>query len=90
MPRYLSERRRPTNDLSTVESQRNDLTAEEFPEGPYGASIDSPSLGKSEPWRADQHAQVAFDYENKELHEGMSRGYPGDDPLPDDSAGTTD
>ncbi|MBB6669688.1 hypothetical protein [Cohnella nanjingensis] len=90
MPRFLSERRQPVGDLSTVESQRNDLAPEEFPEGPYGADIDSPSLGKVTPWRADQHFQSSFDYENKELHEGMSRGYPGDDPLPDGSAGTTD
>lgn len=34
-------------DVSTVQSQRNDLTAEEFPEGPYGASIESESLGKA-------------------------------------------
>src|SRR5690606_2463635 len=34
---FLDERRSDFTDLETVESQRNDLTAEEFPEGPYGA-----------------------------------------------------
>lgn len=45
-------------DVSTVQSQRNDLTAEEFPEGPYGASIESESLGKSAPWRKGSMARA--------------------------------
>jgi hypothetical protein len=68
----------PYTDLATVESQRNDLTAEEFPDGPYGAPLLTESLGKSSPWRADQRPPNRFDYENRTLHKGMERGYDGD------------
>jgi hypothetical protein len=77
--RFDRERRRPYQDLSTVESQRNDLTAEEFPEGPYGSSLLSESLGKSSPWRIDQRSPNSYSFENKELHGGMDREYPGED-----------
>ncbi|MCZ8519362.1 MULTISPECIES: hypothetical protein [Paenibacillus] len=72
-------------DLATVESQRNDLTAEEFPEGPYGSDLLSETLGKSTPWRDDQRSQNRFTYENRELHAGMSREYPGAHPTHDSS-----
>ncbi len=74
-----SDNQRLTADLSTVESMRNDLLNEEFPEGPYGASLPADSLGKSTPWRAEQRTANAFDYENRELHDGLDREYPGDD-----------
>lgn len=64
-------------DVGTVLSQSNDLTAEEFPEGPYGSSIEVEKLGKSTPWRVDQRSPNTYTYENRELHAGMSRGYPG-------------
>lgn len=75
---FRSEKKQPTTDLATVESQRNDLTAEEFPEGPYGSDILSATLGKSTPWRDDQRSPNSFSYENRELHAGMDRDYPGD------------
>jgi hypothetical protein len=75
---FRSEKKQPTTDLSTVESQRNDLTAEEFPEGPYGSAILVESLGKSTPWRDDQRPPNRFSYENRELHAGLERNYPGD------------
>jgi hypothetical protein len=68
-------------DLATVESQRNDLTAEEFPEGPYGMSIQAEALGKSTPWRTDQRPPNRFSYENLRLHEDLPRNYPGEDPI---------
>lgn len=67
------------DDLSTVKSHDNDLTAEEFPEGPYGSDLASESLGKSTPWRKGQHVQSNFGYENKSLHKGLRRDYPGED-----------
>ncbi|MFC0329379.1 hypothetical protein ACFOLF_27490 [Paenibacillus sepulcri] len=76
---FEKENRQPSADLSTVESQRNDLTAEEFPEGPYGSDLIARSLGKSTPWRIDQRPPNRFSYENRELHAGMDREYPGDD-----------
>lgn len=68
--KFLREERQEYTDVSTVESQRNDITLEEFPEGPYGSSLLSESLGKSSPWRVDQRSAHRFDYENHELHEG--------------------
>ncbi|GIP34339.1 hypothetical protein [Paenibacillus sp. J2TS4] len=75
---FIKENRTENTDLATVESQRNDLTAEEFPEGPYGSSLQTESLGKSSPWRQDQRPPNTFSYENRELHEGMQRNFPED------------
>jgi hypothetical protein len=82
---FKKENRQPYTDLATVESQRNDLTAEEFPEGPYGSNLNSETLGKSTPWRQDQRPPNSFTYENRELHEGIDRDYPGDHETPEDS-----
>ncbi|UVI28684.1 hypothetical protein [Paenibacillus spongiae] len=75
---FIPENRQPYTDLSTVESQRNDLTAEEFPEGAYGSDLQSEKIGKSKPWRIDQRSPNPFGYENRGLHAGLERGYPGD------------
>jgi hypothetical protein len=75
---FMKEDRRIYTDFASVESRRNDLTAEEFPEGPYGMSLESESLGKSTPWREDQRPPNSFNYENRELHEGLPRVYPAD------------
>ncbi|WP_438350920.1 hypothetical protein ACP8HI_09885 [Paenibacillus sp. FA6] len=75
---FINEQRRQYTDLATVESQRNDLVAEEFSDGPYGSPINAESLGKSTPWRIDQRPPNRFDYENRELHAGTEREYPGD------------
>jgi hypothetical protein len=82
---FMNEHRDEYTDLTTVESQRNDLTAEEFPEGPYGSTIEAESLGKSTPWRRDQRPPNRFSYENRQLHAGMPREYPGDHPTHDES-----
>lgn len=76
MAKFKRERRSPETDLATVESQRNDLAAEEFPEGPYGSSLLTESLGKSSPWRIDQRPPNRFSYENRTFHEGIPRQYP--------------
>lgn len=76
---FEKEERAEFTDLSTVESQRNDLTAEEFPEGPYGSSLRTETLGKSSPWRKDQRPPNRFDYEDRNLHMGIEREYPGED-----------
>jgi hypothetical protein len=83
---FIDENRDEATDLATVESQRNDLIAEEFPEGPYGSSLPVESLGKSTPWRKDQRPPNSFSYENRELHEGLQRNYPGDHETHDESA----
>lgn len=73
------------NDVSTVQSQHNDLVAEEFPEGPYGSSLEAESIGKSSPWRKGQHSPRRFGNENLELHEAEGREYPGEDPVAENS-----
>lgn len=89
MPRFLTEKKRKWTDLSTVESMRNDLVAEEFPEGPYGSSLLTESLGKSEPWREDQRPPKPFSYEDREFHAGAEREYPGDHELHDEKGDET-
>ncbi len=79
------DQREPIGDLATVESRRNDLTAEEFPEGPYGSAIVAASLGKSTPWRPEQRPPNTYSYENRELHAGFEREYPGDHGLHDEA-----
>ncbi|OUM95406.1 MAG: hypothetical protein A9Z00_08675 [Thermobacillus sp. ZCTH02-B1] len=81
---FKPEDRQEETDLAVVESQRNDLTAEEFPEGPYGSPLATESLGKSEPHRIDQRSPRPFNYEDLAFHEGMERGYPGDQGKPDE------
>ncbi|OAB41275.1 hypothetical protein [Paenibacillus antarcticus] len=76
---FIDEERKQYTDLSTVESQHNDLIAEEFSDGPYGSPVNAETLGKSTPWRSDQRSPNRFDYENRELHAGLEREYPGDD-----------
>lgn len=82
---FLKERRSDYTDAAAVESQRNDLTAEEFPEGPYGSPATMETLGKSSPWREDQRPPNRFSYENRELHEGLPRVYPEDHDTHDES-----
>ncbi|MDN4595450.1 hypothetical protein NWF35_16450 [Polycladomyces subterraneus] len=76
--------KRDFHDVSTVESQRNELIPEEFPEGPYGAAHNEPQLGKSTPWRPGQHAAPQFTYEMREFHEGLPRQAPGSHPTHDE------
>lgn len=78
MDRFMDEKRSRYTDFAAVESQRNDLTAEEFPEGPYGADLESDKPGKSTPWRIDQRQSRPFGYEDHSLHANMEREYPGD------------
>jgi hypothetical protein len=46
----------PNPELSYVQSMRNDVLPEEFPEGPYGSAALAEGIGKSEPWRPGQRA----------------------------------
>ncbi|WP_409290133.1 cytosolic protein [Peribacillus sp. SCS-37] len=73
-------------DFANVEKTMNYLTAEEFPEGPYGAPFheDEPVQNKSSEWREGQRFYSAFNYENKTLHEGMQRKIDPSHPPHDD------
>ena len=78
------KRNTPYTDLSTVESQRNEYIAEEFPEGPFGAATNEDVLGKETPFLASQHASPQYTYENRQFHEGLTRQGPVAHPTHDD------
>ncbi|MCY7780103.1 hypothetical protein P9D36_15910 [Bacillus haynesii] len=73
-------------EMSNVETQRNFLTAEEFPEGAYGAAQgkDEPVENKNTPWKEGQQYYSNFTYEFRNLHQGMPRQYPGAHPTHDE------
>jgi len=73
-------------ELSNVEKQQKYLTAQEFPEGPYGSPIrkDEPVQLKSTPWEEGQRWYSNFNYENKSLHQDIPRQMPGAHPTHDD------
>ena len=89
MASFRPENKQPEHDVSTVLSQSNDLAAEEFPEGSYGTPLPVQKLGKSTPWREGQRSPNSFAYENRGLHAGHERDYPGDhdihDQVPDEN-----
>ncbi|OIK10249.1 cytosolic protein [Bacillus sp. MUM 116] len=62
-------------EISTVEKRENYLTAQEFPEGPYGSTfrVNDPVQNKSTPWKEGQRRYSAFNYEFKSLHEDLPR-----------------
>lgn len=79
------------SDFSTVEKRKNFLTAEEFPEGPYGSPrrADEPVQNKSSSWKEGQRYYSAFNYEYKSFHQNIPRRDPGahlphDDPRKND------
>jgi hypothetical protein len=74
------------SDFSNVEKQKNFLTPEELPEGPYGSPIRKfdPVQSKNTPWREDQQFYSAFTYEYRNLHENLPRQMAGAHPTHDD------
>lgn len=80
------EHKRKYKELSNVEKQRNFLTAEELPEGAYGApqGKNEPVENKGTPWKDGQQYMSAFTYENRNLHENLPRQYPGAHPTHDE------
>ncbi len=73
-------------DFSNVETMRNFLTFEEYPEGPYGTERgkDTPVENKSTPWKDGQRTYSNFNYEFKSLHQDLPRQFPGAHPTHDD------
>ncbi|MFD1020497.1 cytosolic protein [Thalassobacillus hwangdonensis] len=75
------------SDFANVEAQRNYLTPEQLPEGPYGAprnKNEPVSNRKSAPWTEKQRYYSAFNYENKGLHEDLPRQMDGAHPPHDE------
>ena len=80
-PTYEDYENGPYSEFSNVESQRNEILQEEFPEGPYGAATDAKRLGKSSEWEPGQHSTTTrFTYETRAMHEDLPRQYPGAHP----------
>jgi hypothetical protein len=76
------------SDVSNVEKSKNFLTAEEFPEGPFGSprGKEEPVENKSSEWKEGQRPYSAFNYENKTLHQELPRQMEGAHPTHDDPA----
>jgi len=72
------------DELSTVESQRNEILQEEFPEGPYGATTNEVKLGKATGWEKGQHStNTKFTYETRAMHDHLTRHDPASHPTHD-------
>ena len=72
--------------FSNVETQKNYVIPEEFPEGSYGSSQGENDLveNKSTPWREGQRSYSAYNYEFKSLHQNLPRQMEGAHPTHDD------
>jgi hypothetical protein len=73
-------------NFSNVEKRDDYLTAEEFPDGPYGSPYrkDEPVELKSTPWHEGQRRYSNFNYEYKALHQNLPRQMAGAHPPHDD------
>jgi hypothetical protein len=72
--------------FSNVETMKNTIIPEEFPEGPFGSPINkkNPVENKSTPWRDGQRTYSAYNYEFKSLHQNLPRQMEGAHPTHDD------
>ncbi|MEJ8544027.1 hypothetical protein [Brevibacillus borstelensis] len=88
-PTYQEYDNKPYSELSTVESQRNEILQEEFPEGPYGAATNEARLGKATGWEPGQHStSTRFTYETRQMHKDLPRQLPGAHPVHDNPDAT--
>ncbi|WNC13220.1 hypothetical protein [Brevibacillus brevis] len=84
-PTYQEYENDHYSELSTVESQRNEILQEEFPEGPYGSATNRERLGKSSEWEPGQHSTTTrFTYETRNMHQDLPRQMAGHHPVHDD------
>lgn len=76
---FFKDNEEEYTDFSNVEKMRNFLTVEQTPEGPYGAPRGKyePVENKSTPWEEGQQYYTPTTYENRSLHQGMPRRFPG-------------
>ncbi len=72
-------------DVSNAVTQQNFLTAEEFPEGTYGAPFNKtkPVSNKDTPWKDGQQFYTNSSYEYRTFHENLPRQFPGAHPTHD-------
>jgi len=73
-------------NFSNVETMRNFVIPEEFPEGPVGSPVgkNTPVENKSTPWKEGQRSYSAFNWEFKSLHQNLPRQMEGAHPPHDD------
>ncbi|WP_017754715.1 hypothetical protein [Calidifontibacillus oryziterrae] len=83
----MDQREKQYSDFSNVEIQKKFLTAEEFPEGPYGSPIGKHDIVKNKetPWQHGQQFYSNFTYENRNFHENLPRQFPGAHPTHDEN-----
>ncbi|WLR49389.1 cytosolic protein [Halobacillus litoralis] len=84
----MGKEKRKYSDFANVEAQRNYLTPEQLPEGPYGAprnKYEPVTNDKSAPWTEEQRYYSAFNYENKGLHQDLPRHEDGAHPTHDET-----
>nr|WP_232735726.1 hypothetical protein [Alteribacter populi] len=75
----MSRKKENYTDFSNVETYKNFLTAEEYPEGPYGSPRGKTDTveNKSSPWEPGQQYYSNLTYENRNLHQNLPRKFPG-------------
>lgn len=80
--RVMIVKEKDYSDFSNVKKQKNQLIPEEFPEGPFGSSInkDEKVTSKSGPWVEGQYRDSAFVYPDKDQHAGIPRQADGAHP----------
>ncbi|MBY7143988.1 hypothetical protein KFZ56_13225 [Virgibacillus sp. NKC19-3] len=74
------------SDFSNVDSMRNVLIPEEYPEGAFGSAVnkDEQVESKSTPWKEGQKRDSAFVFPDKKLHNDLPRQTPGAHPIHDE------
>jgi len=83
-PTYQEYSNQQYSELSTVESMRNEILPEEFPDGPYGAATHEVKLGKATGWEDQQHRVSNLAYEYRNFHQNLPRHEPASHPVHDD------
>jgi len=88
----MSQKDEEYTDFSNVETQKTFLTAEEFPEGPFGSSIGKtkPVSNKDTTWKHGQQYYSNFTYENRTMHQDLPRQFPGAHPTHDEKSKETE
>ncbi|MFD1851222.1 hypothetical protein [Oceanobacillus bengalensis] len=80
------DRNKKYSDFSNVDRMKNELIPEEFPEGPFGSTINKEVAvsSKSTPWKEGQKRTSAFVFPDEEQHDDLPRQIPGAHPLHDE------
>lgn len=73
-------------EITNVETMKEQLIPEEFPDGPFGSPIrkNAKVEGKSSQWIKGQQRTSGYVYYDKERHDDLPRQMPGAHPLHDE------